>query len=144
MIVENPDSLDDSPYDPEVISILKEIFAPVEVEKVVERVIEKAARGRPTKDAQLSSEDLKKLKDGIDDEIDNLDTLWAEDGVDTGQKIQIAKTRTSLRDQLLKMQERVTNIMQTQLFIETIVGVAEELLDEAGREEFMKRVDQYR
>lgn len=141
----NPEFLnhEDCPYDNETKDLLRNLLEARVVEVAVEKVVhvEKNPRGRPTKDVKLSEEDQQAILDGIKKTLDELDTLDAED---TGQKIQIAKTRTSLMDQLLKMQERHYSLTKTQEFIETIVGILDDLVDEKVRESVLSRLEQFR
>src|SRR6476469_7610586 len=97
------------PYDTETVALLKKLLAPeiktVTVEKEVQ-VEMKAGRGRPSKDIKLSEEDQETLTKEIRDLIKALSDMGTGEGLETGERIQISKTKASLLDQLLKMRER--------------------------------------
>lgn len=146
-------ALEGAPYDPETVSILRQLFAPKVVEKKVEVEVvreAKAGRGRPTKDVALSAEDQEKLKDEITDlmkQLNDLGTGGGEDGevkLPTGERIQIVKVKAQLIDQLLKMQERVFNIKRMSQFQEVVIGILQDLVSEDDRELFLKRIEPYR
>lgn len=145
--------LDQSPYDNETKGILAKLFAPKIVEKKVEvEVVRevKAGRGRPTKDVSLSAEDQEKVKDEIGKLMNQLNNLGTgegdggEGGLETNERIQIIKTKASLLQQLLQMQERVFNIKRMSNFQETVITILDDLVSEDDREVFLKRIEPYR
>jgi hypothetical protein len=73
-----------------------------------------------------------------------LDEMSKKEGLETSERIQIAKTRTSLLDQLLKMQERHYSVTKQQEFIETTIGILTDLVGEREREVMLSRLEQYR
>jgi hypothetical protein len=145
-LLAHPDYLAESPYDNETQDILRELLARETVEVIVEREVgggEKAGRGRPSKDIKLSNEDQQLVLDGIKTTLAELDKM-ADTAVETSEKIQVAKTRTSLLDQLLKMQERHTAMTKMGQFVEIVVSILNDFMDEKDREAIMSRLDAYR
>lgn len=138
---------DDCPYDNETKELLTKLLMPRTVEVPVEKVVgggDKAGRGRPTKDIKLSDEDQQKIIDKIKETLDSLDELAKKEGLETNEAIQIAKTRTSLVDQLLKMQERYFSVTRNQKFIEDVVGILNDVGSEEIREAVQSRLEQFR
>lgn len=150
----DPEALETAPYDKETVGILNRLFAPKVIEKKVEvpvdRSPERVSRGRPTKDVTLSGEDQDKLRTEIStlmEELNNLGNGGGEEGtvvLETGERIQIVKTKASLLDQLLKMQERVFNIKRMSTFQEVVIGILDDLVSEDDREVFLRRIEPYR
>lgn len=136
----------DCPYDDETKQTLLDLLAPKVVEKVVEKEVPQAGagRGRPTKDIQLDADDQKKVLDEIKATIEALNAMGSGEGLPTNERIQIAKTKSSLLDQLLKMMERHTTVQRVQGFQETVIGILNDLVSEADREIFMKRLEPFR
>jgi hypothetical protein len=142
------DTLDDPscPYDEETKTALRDLLAPKEVQVVIEKEVQveaKAGRGRPSKDVKLSSEDQEMVLNEIKAMVENLKN-WSTENLETAQKIQIAKTKTNLLDQLLKMMERHTTTAKMSAFVEQVVVLCDELMSEADYEIFMKRLEPYR
>lgn len=145
----DPDFLEseDCPYDPETKALLHELLDRETVEVTVEKVVnssDKKGRGRPSKDVKLSEEDQQAVLTSIQQTLKDLKEMAEDKDLDTSAKIQVAKTQTSLNDQLLKMQERHYSITRTQEFIETVIGILDELGDEKMREQMLARIDQFR
>ena len=144
----DPEFLDreDCPYDNETRDILKELLKAKVVEKTVEKVVggEKTGRGRPSKDIKLSEEDQQAIIDGIKKTMEELKEMSEREGLETNERIQIAKTRTTLMDQLLKMQERHYSVTKQQAFIENVVNILNDLVGEEEREVMLARLEQYR
>jgi hypothetical protein len=145
--------LNESPYENEMKTILARLFAPKVVEKIVEKEVireVKAGRGRPTKDVSLSAEDQEKVRDEIGKLMTQLNNLGTgegeggEGGLETNERIQIIKTKASLLQQLLQMQERVFNIKRMSSFQETVILILDDLVSEDDREVFLKRIEPYR
>lgn len=135
---------EDCPYDNETKDLLRDLLGKTEVEVIVEKHIEgPAGRGRPSKDIKLGTEDQQRVLTGIKTTLDELDSM-AKGAVETSEKIQVAKTRTALLDQLLKMQERHTSIQRMSAFIDSVVGILDDLVSEKDREQMLKRLEPYR
>lgn len=136
------------PYDEETKAALLDLLAPKVVEKVVEKevtVTPKSARGRPTKDIKLSDEDQEMVLTEIKAMIESLNGLGTgEVQLPVNEKIQIAKTKTGLLDQLLKMIERHTTTQRLESFKEEVIRILDDLVSEADREIFMKRLEPFR
>lgn len=149
----DPTILESSEYDNETKGILQRMFAPKVVEKIVEkeiRVEAKAARGRPTKDVALTQQDQDKVHEEINKLMEELNSLGTGEGgegqpeLETSARIQIIKTKASLVQQLLQMQERVFNIKRISSFQETVIAILDDFVTEADREAFLKRIEPYR
>lgn len=142
----NPDALDDAPYDNETKRILKELLAPVIVQTVVEKDVTKATkqRGRPTKDIKLTEDDQQLLKKELDALVKDLNELKGGDELPTNERIQIAKTKANLLEQLLKMMERYTHARHMEDFKEVVVTILNDLVTESDRGVFLARLEPYR
>lgn len=142
------DQLDaeDCPYDNETRKALKDLLAPKTIEVPVEKIVTVGAgRGRPSKDIQLQEEDQKMVLDQIKATLDGLNTMGAGDAtLETSERIQIAKTKTNLLDQLLKMMERHTTVSRMEAFKEEVIRILDDLVSEADREIFLKRIEPLR
>lgn len=137
----------DCPYDGETIGLLKKLLAPeVKIETVEKEIFVegKAGRGRPSKDIRLSEEDQETLTKEIRKLIDDLNAMGSGEGLATNERVQITKTKTNLVDQLLKMRERNVTAQKMEEFINTVIGIVEDLVPEEGRETFLKRLEPYR
>jgi hypothetical protein len=136
---------EDCPYDNETKDLLRDLLAATTVEVAVEKIIqgEGRGRGRPSKEIRLGEDDQKIILEGIKTTLKELDDM-AKSAVETSEKIQVAKTRTSLLDQLLKMQERHTAIGEVGKFIDSVIGLLDDLVDEKGRETMMARLEPFR
>lgn len=146
---DNVEALDDAacPYDNETKDVLRKLLAPRVVEKIVEKEVGggSAGRGRPSKDVKLDEESQKEVLSSIQKTLKDLEEMDVGDkGLETSARIQIAKTKTNLLDQLLKMMERHTAVVRLESFKETVIGVLEDLVTEADREIFLKRIEPFR
>jgi predicted ArsR family transcriptional regulator len=143
------ESLDtpECPYDPETIELLKKLLAPevktVTIEKEV-FVEAKAGRGRPSKDVRLSEKDQEKLNEEIRTMIDALNDMGTGEGLETNERIQITKTKAKLVNDLLQMRERNVTAQKMEEFINVVIGIVEDLVPDADRETFLKRLEPYR
>lgn len=143
-IKDNLDKLDESPYDDDIKETLRKLLAPTVVESVVTKEVPvTGVRGRPSKDIQLSSEDQAKLLKDIKDTLTSLDGML-QVNMPTNEKIQVAKTKTQLLDQLLKMVERHTTAQKVEAFKEEVIKVLEDLVEEKDREIFLRRMEPFR
>lgn len=146
---QHPEALQakECPYDKETVDALELIFKTRVVEKVVERVVEKEvrSRGRPTGDTKLSDEDQQDVESSANELLGQLKALGeGEKGLDTSTKIQIIKTKAALIEQLLKLRERWFNVKRVAQFQTVVIGVLDDLLGEADRQEFLKRIEPYK
>lgn len=147
---ENLAVLDDPecPYDNETIELLKKLLAPQTIEKIVEKEVpveNKAGRGRPSKEIKLDEDAQKEVLTSIQKTLKDLEEMDVGDkGLETSARIQIAKTKTNLLDQLLKMIERHTNATQVEKFKEVVIGILDDLVGEEEREIFLTRIEPYR
>jgi len=144
-----PTILDSSPYENEAREMLRLILKAKVVEKIkeVEVVREvKAGRGRPTKDVLLTEEDQETVRTNIAELIDQLNRLGTGENeqLETNERIQIIKTKASLNEQLLKMQERVFNVKRMSDFQSTVISLLDDLVSEQDRNVFLKRLSAYR
>jgi hypothetical protein len=143
-----PEWLDspDCPYEGDVRTILKDLLATKIVEKIVERNVgagKPAARGRPSKDVELSEEDQALVRTEIKKMIAELNALDGK-GLETNELIQITKTKSSLLESALKQQERAFNVKRMSEFKSVVMTILDDLVDESGRETFLKRLEPYR
>lgn len=144
------DTLDaaDCPYDEETKKALRDILAPKTVDRVVEKEVfveQKNGRGRPTKDIKLSEEDQQMVLDEIKTTLAELRQLGTGEGqLDTAARIQISKTKADQLERLLKMQERWTTVQKMQQFIEDIIAILDDFMNEADREAIMRRLEPFR
>ena len=137
----------DCPYDEETKSVLLDLLAPKVIEKIVEKEVPveaKTGRGRPSKDIRLSSEDQQMVLDEIKQTIKDLNEVGSGTGLAVNEKIQIAKTKGDQLERLLKMLERHSTVQRMGEFQETVIRILDELVSEADREQFMKRLEPYR
>lgn len=134
------------PYDGDTLGALKKILAPQVVTQVIEKTAPapKAERGRPTKDVVLSEEDQEKVRTTLQKLLQDVETMDAGVGLETSERIQITKLKANLIEQLTKLQERQFNVKRTSEFMQTVVGILDDLVDEKGRESFLKRIEPYR
>jgi len=126
---------------------LKELLAPKTIEVVIEKEVQvqtKAGRGRPTKDVQLSTEDKELLTKEIRDIITALNDMGTGEGLTTGERIQLTKTKTNLVDQLLKMRERNTTATRMEEFMEIVIQILDGLVSPSDRDTFLKKIEAYR
>jgi hypothetical protein len=143
------DSLNDPacPYDEETKAALLELLAPKVIEKVVEKEVPveaKNGRGRPSKDIRLSQEDQLMVLDEIKKTISDLNAVEITDGMDVREKIALFKTKGDQLERMLKMLERHTTVQRMGEFQETVIRILDDLVTEADRENFMKRLEPHR
>jgi predicted ArsR family transcriptional regulator len=141
--LENPDC----PYDDETKLALAELLAPKVIEKIVEKEVQvesKNGRGRPTKDIRLSAEDEQLVLDEIRATIKSLNDLDATDGMDVREKLALLKTKGDQLERMLKLAERHTTVQKMGEFQEQVIKILDDLVSEADREQFMKRLEPYR
>lgn len=135
---------DDCPYEAEMKKILVDLFSVREKTVTVEKEVVRTERGRPSKDIRLDNEDQKKVLEEIKKTLEQLNTMTMDATTQTGERIQIAKTKTGLLDQLLKMMERHNTVAKTEAFKENVIGILNDLVSEADRELFQQRIGAYR
>jgi len=147
-VMADPDFLDgpDVPYDGEALTVLKKILQPQVVTKVVEKTVAapKNERGRPGKDVVLSEEDQQKVRDQLQKLIDDVNAMEVSKTIDTKDQIAIARLKSNLIEQLLKLQERAFNVKRMSLFQEVVINILDDLVDEKGRETFLAKIEPYR
>lgn len=139
----------DCPYDEETKALLLDLLAPKVVEKVVEKEVHVTggARGRPSKDIQLSEEDQQLILDELRSTLADLNKLGGDSDtatMDVRERIQIAKTKGDQIERLLKMLERHTTAQRMQHFKDEVIRILDDLVPEEGRETFMKRIEPFR
>jgi predicted ArsR family transcriptional regulator len=138
---------DENPYDKETTAVLKRLLEPEVREKIVEKEVHveaKAGRGRPSKDIRLSESDQKLITDEINNLIAELKDMGNGETLQTGERIQITKTKANLVDQLLKMRERNSTAQKVEEFMEVVIKILEDYVQEADREQFLRRLEPYR
>jgi len=145
----NLDSLneDSCTYDEETKQALLDLLAPKVIEKIVEKEVPveaKNGRGRPSKDIRLSEEDQQMVLDEIKKTITDLNAVEITDGMDVREKIALFKTKGDQLERMLKMLERHTTVQRMGEFQETVIRILDDLVTEADRENFMKRLEPHR
>jgi hypothetical protein len=142
----------DCPYDNDTIELLERLFKPVEVEVIVEKIVEKPSRGKvgrpPSKKNELSDDDANELEIEAKEMLTELRNMAkTEDGdlkqLDTGTRLSILKTRTTLLEKLVLIRERFTSARKVIEFRSTVVGILEDLVPEEKRDEFLKRLESH-
>jgi hypothetical protein len=136
----------DCPYDEATKAVLAQLFEVRTVENIVERVVQSSTgeRGRPSKEIKLDNEDQRKVLDEIKKTLEQLNSMAMDATLQTGERIQVAKTKTGLLDQLLKMMERHTAVVKVEKFKEEVIGILNDLVDEKDRELFLARIEPLR
>lgn len=136
----------DCPYDEETVAVLKTILDVREVERIVEKqvVVTKRERGRPKKGGDLNDKDLAELDAEIKGLLESLRTMEVDSVPDTGERIQILKARASLIEAALKNRERVINAKSMSFFMQTVMSILDDLVEEEKRDEFLDRISPYR
>lgn len=138
----------DCPYDFETVEVLKKLFKQ-DLIKIVRSeprgVGGGGARGvgAPRKQRDAASEST--LGDELEDLVAqmkelNLDTK----GLDTGDKVAIIRAKTQLLDKIATIREKAFSMKRMSMFMNTIMQILEDVVDEAGREEVLKRLEPYR
>lgn len=143
----DPEFLNASPYDNETKEILNKLLSVKIVETVVEREVPTRGvntRGRPSKDVQLSDEDKGKIRDEITALIDALNTMGTGEGLETNERLQVIKAKSRLVNDMLGMRERNTTAQKVESFMDTVISILNDLVDEKDRDAFLKRIDGYR
>lgn len=139
------------PYDNDTVKLLERLFKPVEVVVEKEVYLEKPARGkvgRPKKDKELSDEETAELEDESKEllkELRQLDkTLDGEiKQLDTKTKLDIIKVRANLLEKLLSIRERFTSARKVAEFQSIVIGILDDIVPEAMRDEMLKRLEEY-
>lgn len=142
------------PYDRDTKTQLERLIAPevvekvVEVEKIIERkakTAERAAEGGGTGPKKVKLKASGVDLDGVSQEIQDLRRELQQlktdsKGLQTGDKIQIIKTRASLVEKLIAMDEKINNLKRISLFQTTIMMILEDLIPQERRLEFIRRI----
>lgn len=136
---------DSCPYDRETVAVLTSLMETtvVEVEKVVEKVVE------VTRDARgVNDEDMGVVEDELRICLTELRNINKErEGVakvDDETLLKVLKAKSTLIEQIVKLREKVMTLRRASEFEVTIMGVLEDLIDEDGRAEFLRRLLPYR
>ena len=137
-------SAPECPYDEGTKDILTQLFSVRTVEKIVEKEVRVAERGRPSKDIKLDNEDQRKVLDEIKKTLEQLNNMTMDATLQTGERIQIAKTKSDLLDKLLKMMERHTTVARVEQFKEAVIGILNDLVNEKDRDLFLSKIDPLR
>lgn len=141
---ENPElfRVETCPYDSETVDLLVGLFEVKTVERVIEKVVTKRDRGRPKKGG-VSDEDIAELEKEVKEQLANLKTMEAAEGLETNEKIQITKTKATLIEKLLEMRERTVNVKRMSEFQTIVIGILDDLVGESEREIFLDRISDY-
>lgn len=149
----------DCPYDEFTRIQLVRLTNREVVEKVVETVIEKvverkaetavrAAEGGGTGPKKVTLKTSGVDQQAVSAEIQGLRTELAQlkmdsKGLQTSDKLAIIKVRAGLVEKLVQMDERINNLKRLSLFQSTVMGVLDDVVDEGGRKEFLKRIEPF-
>ena len=136
----------DCPYDQETREVLRGLLAVQTVEKIV-RVDSGAGgsgrgRGRPTKNA-VSEESVDVVIGKVDDVMKQLEDLKSELGgkdMDAKTKLDIIKAQSNLLEKHVNMYERIHNVKRASNFEAVVINILDDLVDEDGRDQFLKRL----
>jgi hypothetical protein len=142
----------DCPYDNDTVKLLEQLFQPKTVEVTVEKFIEKPVKGkvgRPSKKRELGEDEASELEQEAKEmlkELRGLDkTLEGEKKqLDTATKLSILKTRATLMEKLVTIRERFTSSRKVVEFMDTVMGILDDLVPEEKRGEMMTRLEPYR
>lgn len=136
------------PYDEETIAVLVKLFAPTIVTETIEKKVivnENGGKRGPKEGAGLTGEDLDEVNAELVDMLKQLRQMGeGEAKLDTGERLQIIKTKASLIEQLIKARERVLNVKHLANFQAVVISILDDLVDEDAREVFLKRLEPYR
>lgn len=141
----------DCPYDKDTIKVLAKLFKPVEIERIVEKIVEKPSKGavgRPSGKRDLTDEDEAELEAEAREMLKELrEMAKTEDGelrqMDTATKLTIIKTRTTLMEKLISIRERFTNSRKVVEFQQTVISILDDLVHEDKRDEFLARLAEH-
>lgn len=150
-------TLPECPYEEDTVEQIERIMAPqiiekeviVEREVIVEKRIEVAAKaadggGKRGPKQKSPGVDVDAVAQEIQDIRQELKQLKIDGkALQTADKIQIIKTRATLVEKLISMNEKVTNQRQMSLFMSTVMTILDDLVEEEGRQEFMRRLETY-
>lgn len=145
------------PYDQDTIKQLNKLFQIREVEKIVEKIVEREVKietahraaeggGVGPKKVKLktSGVDLDAVSKEIQDIREELKTLKTDSfGMETGDRIQIIKTRAALVEKLISMDDRVNNLKRLSLYQSVVMGILDDLIPEEGRKQFIRRIEPF-
>lgn len=146
--------LDRSDYDEDIKNDLKTLLAPkvVEVpkieyvEKIVEKKVEVAAAaaegaGKRGPKAKGGIQNAEVIGKEIAQTLDDLRQLkLGSKTLQPADKLAILKTQATLLERLITAEERNTNIKKMNLFMTTVMGILDDLIDDDKRQTFMKRI----
>lgn len=144
----------DCPYDKDTKKQLARLLTTevvekiVEVEKIIERKVEVAQRaaegggtGPKKTSLKTSGVNLEEVSTEIQDLRKELQQLKMDSkNLQTGDKIQIIKTRAGLVEKLVSMDEKVNNLKRLSLFQSTVMGIMDDLIPPDRRKDFIKRL----
>jgi hypothetical protein len=140
------------PYDNDTVKLLEQLFQPKTIVETVEKFIEKPAKGkvgRPSKKRELGEDEVSEVENETKEllkELRNLDKDMAGEKkqLDTATKLSIYKTRAMLLEKLVTIRERFTAARKVVEFMDTVMGILDDLVPEERRAEMMTRLEPYR
>jgi hypothetical protein len=124
----------------------------VEIEVIKEVIVDKPQRGqvgRPTGKKELNDDDAEELEAEAREMLKELREMAKDDdgalkSLDTGTKLQILKTRTTLMEKLVSIRERWTSARKVAEFQQIVIGILDDLVAEEKRDEFLARLEPHR
>lgn len=149
-------SRDECPYDEDTKDNINRIMAvrvvevPVEVERIVEKVVEKRIEvaaeggGKRGPKQKATGVDINEVAREIEDLRAELRQLKIDGkALQTADKIQLIKLRSQLVEKLVTLAERTTNVKTMSGFMSTVMTILDDLLEDDGRSEFMRRIEPF-
>jgi hypothetical protein len=141
----------DCPYDNDTIEMLEALFEPITVEVVKEVIVDRPAtkkRGPKAKKAELGDDEMAEIEKEAKEILKELRQLAKTEAgemkeLDTATKLQIIKTRTTLIEKLVSVRERITSARKVSEFMQTVVGILDDLIEEDKRDEMVKRLEEF-
>lgn len=139
------------PYDNDTVALLEKLFAPREIEVIVEKLVEKPSRGqvgRPSKSRELNDDDAAEIEQEAREMLTELRQLdKTSEGelkqLDTATRLSILKTRTQLMEKLVSIRERFTSVRKVIEFQKIVVSILDDIVEEDKRDEFLTRLEEY-
>lgn len=125
------------PYDPKIVARIRGIIdACVLVE--VKGEDDKKKVGRPQKNQIQDMEEVEKELDDLRKELAQMKI--DQEQMATSDRIQIFKVRASIIERMIGMKERVISMKQQLRFIDTVIGIMNDHMDQETREKIIKEL----
>lgn len=142
--ITDPNILDPSvcPYDASMIEKLKKLTNWVHpAARASLEDAEKNPVGRPTKKVILPIEEIENEINDLRKDISQLKV--DAKGLETADRIQIIKTRATLFEKMIAIKERTNNMKKQQEFINDVIAIMDDVMEQPQREKMIKRMEPY-